>query len=67
MAAFGWAHTADIRPAGVVGGDDDGMTLFPERSLIMPLVFLFLFVLVVVILAISGMNFPGLSRSRNHS
>ncbi|KAH7936376.1 hypothetical protein HPB52_021822 [Rhipicephalus sanguineus] len=54
------ARATPLTPANRGGRrDDDGMTLFPERSLIMLLVFLFLFVLVVVILAISGMNFPG--------
>lgn len=62
------ARATPLTPASRGGRrDDDGMTLFPERSLIMLLVFLFLFVLVVVILAISGMNFPGLSKGRNHS
>ncbi|XP_065301310.1 uncharacterized protein [Dermacentor albipictus] len=52
-------------PGGRSRRRNDGMTLFPERSLIMLLVFLFLFVLVVVILAISGMTFPGFSKSKD--
>ncbi|XP_075528445.1 uncharacterized protein LOC142560329 [Dermacentor variabilis] len=54
-----------LTPAGRSRRRDDGMSLFPERSLIMLLVFLFLFVLVVVILAISGMTFPGFSKSKD--
>ncbi|XP_049514396.1 MAGE-like protein 2 [Dermacentor silvarum] len=61
------ARATPLTPAGRPRRDDDGMTLFPERSLIMLLVFLFLFVLVVVILAISGMNFPAFSKSKNSS
>ncbi|XP_065301290.1 uncharacterized protein [Dermacentor albipictus] len=55
-----------LTPAGR-SRDDDDLTLFPERSLIMLLVFLFLLALVVVILAISGMSLPGFSRSKNGS
>ncbi|XP_072141716.1 uncharacterized protein [Dermacentor andersoni] len=61
------SRATPLTPASRSRRDDDDITLFPERSLIMLLVFLFLLVLVVVILAISGMSFPGFSKSRNSS
>ncbi|XP_054931282.2 uncharacterized protein [Dermacentor andersoni] len=61
----GRSRATPLTPGGRSRRRDDGMTLFPERSLIMLLVFLFLFVLVVVILAISGMSFPGFSKSKD--